>query len=87
MLFGIIGLSDSRIEFVAARGVVALKFVVDFGRSAEGVLKKIGTHQRRRAIHLVELIYLIRDVNPLGVVVEFLFAKLGAEYRLEFALR
>ena len=71
---------------MAARSVVTFEFVVYLGRCAKGVLKEIGAHQWRWAIHLVEGIYLVGDIYPLGVVIEFLLAQFGAEYRFKFAL-
>ena len=69
LLFGIICLSDGRVELMRAGGVVAFEFVEYFGGSTEGFLKEGGMHQGRRAVHLVEIEHLIGDFNEAcGVV-------------------
>ena len=38
LLLGVVGLGDGGVQLVGARGVVALKLVVDFGGGAQGLL-------------------------------------------------
>ena len=35
--------------------------MIDLGRSIQFFLKAIGPYQRRRAVHLVEILYFLRD--------------------------
>ena len=41
LLLGVVGLGDGGVQLVGARGVVALKLVVDFGGGAQGLLQKL----------------------------------------------
>ncbi len=84
---GIVGLRDGGVQLVAARRVVALELIVDLRRRAESLLEEVGAHERRGAVHLVEVHYLLRNVKPSGVVVYLLFAQLGAENRLHLFQR
>ena len=59
--------------------VVALKFVVDPGRGAQGLFQRIGTDQRRRPVHLVDLLDGLRDVHIRGGAVQLLAGQLLAE--------
>ena len=64
---------------MAARGVVALELIVDFGRRAELFLEAIRANQRRRAVHLVETADLVRNFDIRRVIVQLLTDKLIAE--------
>ena len=86
LLFGVVGLRDGRVELVAARGVVALELIIDFGRSVQRLFEEISPHQRRWTIHLVEVYYFFRYVEPLGVVIEFLLIEFGAEDRRQIVV-
>ena len=83
LLLRVICLCDGGVELMAAGGVVAFELVVDFRRGAESLLKEICPHQWRRTVHLVEGEHLVRDVYPLGVIVQFLLYQLLAEDRFE----
>ena len=72
LLLGVIGLGDGGVQLVAARGVVALKLVVDFGRGAQGLLQTVGADQGRGPVHLVEVQDLLGDVEIRGGVVQLL---------------
>ena len=55
LLLGIVGLGDGGIELVAAAGVVAFEFVVDFRRSPELFLQAVRPDQGSGAVHFIEI--------------------------------
>ena len=83
LLFGIIGLGNGGVQLVAAGGVVALEFIIDFGRCLELFLQAVGPDQGRRTVHLIEIPDLLGDVDIGGDVVQFLLYQLLAEHRLQ----
>ena len=68
---------------MAAGGVVALELVVDVRGRAELLLKTVGAHQRRGAVHLVKIADLLRDGDVSGRIVELLLDELFAEHDAE----
>ena len=80
LLLGVVGLRDGGVELVGAGRVVALEFVVDLGGRAQRLLEELGMHQRRGAVHAVEVAHRIgnRD-EPIGGV-ELLAGKFGGEH-------
>ena len=83
----IVRLGNGTVEFVRTGSVVALELVVDFGGRTEGLLKKVGTHERRRTIHLVEVAHGTRNRNVGRGVIEFLLHALRAEDVLKLLRR
>ena len=79
LVLGVVGLGYGAVELVGARGVVALELVVDLGRGAELFLQAVGPDQRAGAVHLVEVLYLLRDGDLARGVVELLLHQLVAE--------
>ena len=65
---------------MAATGVVALKLVIDLGRRVERPLQKICADQRRRTVHFVEVLDLLRNVDVGVGVVQLLRHQLLTEY-------
>ena len=57
----------------------ALEFIIDLCRGAELFLEAIRAHQRRRAVHLVEIADLLRDGDIRRVVVQLLLDQLVTE--------
>ena len=68
---------------MAAGGVVALEFIINFCRCAELFFEAVRAHERRRAVHLVEIADLLRNGDIRGVVVQLLLDQLVAEYRAQ----
>ena len=64
---------------MAAGGIVALEFVIDLRRGSELFLEAVRAHQRRRAVHLVEITDLLRDGDIRRVVVQLLLDQLVTE--------
>lgn len=55
LLLGIVHLSHCGVELVAARGVVSLKFIVDFGRRAQLLFQIVGADQGRGTVELCKI--------------------------------
>ena len=87
LLFRIIGLSDGRIELVASAGIIALKFIVNLGRGLQLFLQTVSPDQRRRTVHLVEFLNLLRDIHIGGGVVQLLLHQLVAEHAAQVVKR
>ena len=83
LLLGIVCLRNGRIELVAAAGVVALKFVIDFGRGLQPLLQAVGPHQRGGAVHPVKAADFLGNREIRGGVVQLLPDQLVAEDRGE----
>ena len=79
LLLGVIGLGHGGIQLVGAGSVVALKFVVDPGRGAQGLFQLIGADQRRGAVHLVDLLDGLGDVHIGRRAVQLLAGQFLAE--------
>ena len=79
LLLGVVGLGHGGVQLMGAGRVVALKFVVDPGRGAQGLFQRISTDQRRRPVHLVDLLDGLRDVHIRGGAVQLLAGQLLAE--------
>ncbi len=71
---------------MAAGGVRALEFVVDFRRGAEIALKVIGPDQRGGAVHSVEILNFLRDLDEFVRYVELLVYALVAEHGAQIVL-
>ena len=83
LLPGVIRLRDGAVQLVAAGGVVALELVVDLRGRAEFFLKAVRAHQRRGAVHLVEIADLVGNGDLARVVVQLLTDQLVAEHRAQ----
>ena len=80
LLLGVVRLGNGGIEFMGARGVVALELVVDLGGSLQLLLQAVGAYQGRRAVHLVEGADLLGNLNVGGGIVQLLLDQLVAEH-------
>ena len=87
LLLGVVRLGDGGVQLVAARGVVALKLVVDVGGGVQLLLQAVGPHQRRRTVHLVEVTDLLRDGDVGGGVVQLLLHQLVTEHMAQLLRR
>ena len=87
LLLGVIRLGDGAVQLMAAGGVVALELIVDFGGGVQLLLQAVGPHQRRGAVHLVEVTNLTGNLDIGGVVVQLLAGQLPAEHSGEVVLR
>ena len=67
--------------------VVALEFVIDICRGLELLLQTVCTHQRRRAVHPVEILDFLGDLEIGGILVHFLPGQLCAEHTGQFFSR
>ena len=47
---------------MAPAGIVALEFIINLRRSLKLFFQAVGPHQRRRAVHLIEILDLLRDM-------------------------
>ena len=79
LLLGVIGLSQSGIEFMGAGGVVTFKLVVNLRGGTQGPFQVVGSAQGAGTVHLVHLLHAFRDVEVRGVVIEFLTYQFIAE--------
>ena len=84
LLFGIIGLSDGRIQLMAAAGIIAFKFIIYLCRRAQPLLQTVGPNQRRRAVHFIKIADLLRNLKKGRMVVKLLRHQLLAENPLQF---
>ena len=64
---------------MAARGIVALEFIVDLRRCTELLFEAVCADQRRRAEHSVKIADLLRNRDIAIGVIQFLLGKLAAE--------
>ena len=64
LVLGVVGLGDGAVELVGAGGAVALELVIDLRRGAQGALEEVGTHERARTEHPVEVANLVRNRKP-----------------------
>ena len=62
-LLGVVGLRDSGVQLVAARGAGALVLVEDLGRRAQGLLQSEGPVQRARPPQPVDLLHFLRYLD------------------------
>ena len=69
---------------MAARGIIALEFIVDFGRRAERFFQMIGAHERRRTVGAVIFPDGFRDGKKRGGVIQFLLNQLITENTGQF---
>ena len=83
LLLSVVGLSDSGVELVRTRGVVAFELVVDVCRSAESLFEEVSANERRRTVHLVERADVFRNFDVRSVVIEFLLDEFVAEHGLQ----
>ena len=83
LLLSVVCLSDSGVELVRTRGVVAFELVVDVCRSAESLFEEVSANERRRTVHLVERADVFRNFDVSGIVIEFLLDEFVAENRLQ----
>ena len=65
---------------MAAAGVVALELIVDLRGCAERLFKAVCSYKRSGTVHLVEVLYLLRDVDIRSLIVKLLLNELLAEY-------
>ena len=72
---------------MAARGVVALKLVVDLSRGVQRLLQIVRAAQRRRTVQLIHIEHRLGNINVAGVVVELLMSQLFTEDRIQILLR
>ena len=79
LFFGVVGLRDGGVELVAAARVVALELVVDVRGGPELLFEAVRADERRGAVHLVEILNLLRDRDISVLVVQFLGDQLLAE--------
>ena len=79
LLFGVIRLGDGGGELMAAGGVVALELVVDLSRCAQLLFEVVSTDEGRWTEHLVEVLYLLWDVDIRCSLVKLLLYQLIAE--------
>ena len=79
LLLGVICLGDRGVQLVAARGVVALKFIIDLCGGAELLLKAVGPDKRGGAAHFVEFLNFVGDVDISVGVVKLLHREVVAE--------
>ena len=87
LFFGVIGLGNGGVELVASTGVVALELVIDVRRGLQLLLQAVRAHQRRRAVHLIEILDLFRD-RDIGIfVVELLSDQFLTEHGAELLSR
>ena len=68
----IIRLGNGRVQFVAAAGVIALELVVDPRRRLKLLFQAVGADQRRRTVHLVKIMNLLRDLKERRIVIQLL---------------
>ena len=66
---------------MASARVVAFEFVVDLRGCTKRFFEAVCANERRGTIHLVEVLYLLRDIKERSVVVKFLFDQLVTKYR------
>ena len=64
---------------MAAAGVVALELVIDLRGRAELFLQTVGADKRSRAVHLIEIADLFRNLEVRRIVVQLLRHQLLAE--------
>ena len=83
LLLRVVRLRDGGIQLVAAGRVVALELVVYLRGRVQRLFKEVRAHQRRRAVHLVEIVHLRGDRDQRRDVVEFLLHELVAEHMSE----
>ena len=83
LILGVVRLRDGGIQLVAAAGVVALKFVINFRRRVQLLFKAVRARQRRGTVHLVEVQNFLRNRNFARVVVQLLLHELLAEHVLQ----
>ena len=69
LLFGVICLSYGRIQLMTSAGVVSLKFIIYLCRSLQFFFQAVCSYKRSRSVHLIEILYLLRDINVGGSVV------------------
>ena len=69
---------------MAAAGVVALEFVVNFGRGAQGFFQPVGAAQRTRMVHAIVFPDLVRDGDAGRGVVQFLLHQFVTENAVTF---
>ena len=81
LLLGVIRLRDGGVQLMRTGGVVALKLIIDLRGRLELFLQTVGAHQRRGAVHLVEIADVLRDLKEGGIVVQLLPHQLVAENR------
>ena len=86
LLLGIVGLSHRGVQLVTAGGVVALKLIVDLRRGAQRLFQMVGPDQRRRAIHLVDFLNLLRDIHIGRLAVHLLMGQRLTENGIQFLL-
>ena len=80
LLFGIIGLGNGRVQFMAAAGIVALELVVNLCRRAQLFLQAVGTYQGRWAVHFIKIADFLRDLKKGRVLVQLLGNQLLTEH-------
>ena len=83
LFFGIIGLCNRGIQLVAARGVVALEFVIDFGGCAEFFFEVVRANQRRGTVNFIHFLHFFGNVDIPRGVVHFLMCQFLTEYGVQ----
>ena len=69
---------------MTSAGVVSLKFIIYLCRSLQFFFQAVCSYKRSRSVHLIEILYLLRDIKVGGSVVQFLFYQLITEYMPKF---
>ena len=64
---------------MAAAGVVALKFIIDFGGGIQRLFQAVRAHQRGGAVHFVKISDFVGNIDIRRYVVDFLFGKFFAK--------
>ena len=82
LLLCVVSLCDCRIQLMAPGCIVAFKLVEYMSRRIERLLQKDRVNKRRRPVHFVKILNLIRNRDERGIIVQFLSDQLVAEDRL-----
>ncbi len=87
LLFGIISLGNSRIQLMAAAGIITFKLVVNFRRRLQFFLQAISPHQGRGTVHFIKVLYLLRNRNICRGIIQFLRRQFITEDMLQLFRR
>ena len=79
LLLRVICLRNRGVQLMAAGSIVAFKLIVNVCRRVQRLLQKFGVNERRRTVHLVEIVDFVRNFKLSGCVVQFLFYQILAE--------
>ena len=57
---------------MASAGIISFKLIINLRRRIQFLLQTVCPHQGRRTVHLIEIKYLLRDIDITVIIVQFL---------------